>query len=490
MTDERIYNASIPQQIITEEIGGIYGSELLHELGELIRYYQIYDKGAKFNHDGAKDYSPADLRFKEARKLVNKEARFLFSKPIDVFVDVEPVGETDATQNQAKKEADIYARLIHKVREKNRFDRALVQAARDCFIGKRVAIILNFNDTGIGLSFLPSLEFVYETDSTDINIITKIICFYTVNDADDKGSQRIYRKKYWMQDGYCWIVEEIRDGYNQVVKTITPESRTRFTYIPAAVVTNDGLTGDIQGESEIAQLENAESWFSRLSNADIDAERKSMNAIKYTVDMSQQSTKNLPCSPGSYWDLLTTSDVEGRTGKVGLLEPSMTYTEAIGNTLDRLKTSMHETLDVPDVSPEALKGVVSSGKTLKALYWGLIVRCDEKMLAWRPALEFVMRTILDGARLYPESAKAMIPDTIPTGEFSVKVDNSYPLPEDEAEEKQIDMQEVNSRTRSIKSYLLKWRGMTDTYADAEIKQIALEQRMLEDIYLADTGGDM
>ena len=84
----------------------------------------------------------------------------------------------------------------------------------------------------------------------------------------------------------------------------------------------------------------------------------------------------------------------------------------------------------------------------------------------------------------------MIPDTIPTGEFSVKVDNSYPLPEDEAEEKQIDMQEVNSRTRSIKSYLLKWRGMTDTYADAEIKQIALEQRMLEDIYLADTGGDM
>lgn len=490
MAEINAYRPSVAQQIINDEIGGIYGSELLRELGEIISYYEIYDKGAQFPQEGAKDYTPANLRFRESRKLINKEARFMFSKPIDVFIDVPPINDTEEAREQAKADAEIYSKLIRKVREKNLFDRALVQSARDCFVGKRIAVVLNFNKSGIGLNFLPSLEFVYDTDPTDINIITKLICFYTIDNHDDKRQQRVYRKKYWMQDGFCWVVEEIRNGNNEVIKTLTPETKTRFSRIPGFVITNDGLTGDIQGESEIYQLAETEKWFSRLSNADIDAERKSMNAIKYTIDVDEKCTENLPCSPGSFWDLISDPMGEGKSGKVGLLEPSMTYTEAISQTLNRLKTSMHDALDVPDVSPDALKGVVSSGKTLKALYWGLIVRCDEKMLAWRPVLESVMRTIIDGARLYPESAKAMIPDLIPEGEFSVRVDNSYPLPEDEAEEKQIDMQEVNSRTRSIKSYLRKWRDMTDTAADAEIKQIALEQRMMEDIYLTDTGGDM
>ena len=58
----------------------------------------------------------------------------------------------------------------------------------------------------------------------------------------------------------------------------------------------------------------------------------------------------------------------------------------------------------------------------------------------------------------------------------------YPLPEDEAEEKQIDMREVNAQVMSRKFYMTKWRGLTPEKADEELKQIALEKLMFEDSY--------
>ena len=66
----------INQQVIHDEIAGAYGQELLAELGELIECYEVYEKGAEFTAEGAKDYVPANLRYRKARQLINKEARF------------------------------------------------------------------------------------------------------------------------------------------------------------------------------------------------------------------------------------------------------------------------------------------------------------------------------------------------------------------------------------------------------------------------------
>jgi hypothetical protein len=60
--------------------------------------------------------------------------------------------------------------------------------------------------------------------------------------------------------------------------------------------------------------------------------------------------------------------------------------------------------------------------------------------------------------------------------------NQYPLPEDEAEEKTIDMAQVNNYVMSHKSYLKKWEGMTDLEAEQEIMQIAKEKRLFEEVY--------
>ena len=63
------------------------------------------------------------------------------------------------------------------------------------------------------------------------------------------------------------------------------------------------------------------------------------------------------------------------------------------------------------------------------------------------------------------------------------MDNQYPLPEDEAEEKQVDLAEVTAQTMSKKAYMVKWRGLTDDEALDELKQIALERQLLEDSFM-------
>ena len=105
------------------------------------------------------------------------------------------------------------------------------------------------------------------------------------------------------------------------------------------------------------------------------------------------------------------------------------------------------------------------------------------MLAWRPALEFLAECIIEGVRLYPKAGQFYIDEPLPDTPYEIRVDNQYSLPEDEAEEKQIDLAEVTAQTMSKKTYMKKWRGLTDDEADEELKQIALERELLEDSFL-------
>ena len=58
-----------------------------------------------------------------------------------------------------------------------------------------------------------------------------------------------------------------------------------------------------------------------------------------------------------------------------------------------------------------------------------------------------------------------------------------------AKEKNIDLAEVESQVMSRKAYMKKWRSLTDDEVDDELKQIALERSMLEDMAFPDSGLD-
>ena len=224
-----------------------------------------------------------------------------------------------------------------------------------------------------------------------------------------------------------------------------------------------------------------EEYYSKLANSDIDSERNTMNPIKYTIDIASDSTDNLPISPGAFWDLKSDPAAD-TSGTVGSIESSLSYSNALSETLERIKNTMYETLDMPAVTSADLQGIVTSGKTLKAIYWSLIVRCDEKFLAWKYELEKIIKCLIDGAFLYPEIANKYTDVKLPELEYTIDIVNQYPLPEDEQEEKTIDLSEVAAQTMSKKSYMMKWRGLTADEADEELKQLAIERQTLEESY--------
>ena len=76
-------------------------------------------------------------------------------------------------------------------------------------------------------------------------------------------------------------------------------------------------------------------------------------------------------------------------------------------------------------------------------------------------------------------------EALPEVEYDIRVENQYSLPEDEVEEKTIDLAEVTAQTMSRKRYMKKWHRLTDDEAEEELKQIALERELLEDSFAAE-----
>ena len=471
------YN-DIPYFILDEELEGNNRNGFIKEMNEIKELYKNYEIGKDFLTEGSNgDYVPSDLRFRKAASMVNKEARFLFANPPTFTVNKNDI------DNSNKEENSILQAFLDNVLKKNMFNDKLLKGCKDCFIGKRVAIVLNFSDKGkITITFLSALNFIFEM-SDDCDELVSLTTFNNTVDTTNKVEQRWFKKRYIVENEIVYVEENIYNGLGELIENVTPKRKTKFEQIPAVVILNDGLTMDLKGKSEMQYFMDYEQLYSKMSNADVDAERKSMNPIRYAIDASQESTSNLSTSPGSFWDIQSddTKPLENVKAVVGSLESSMNYSAALGVTLDRIESNMYAMIDMPNVSSEKMQGVITSGKTLKAIYWGLVVRCDEKMLAWRPALETISNLIIEGARLYPNCVPKYLSKekSLPDIDCLVYVENNYPLPEDEQEEKAMDLAEINANVMSRKSYIKKWRELNDEDVEDELKQIKLEMDLFD-----------
>lgn len=483
-----VYNR-IPYTLIREE-SGEDATEVLEELREICKYYKIYKKGKEFNVEGTNgDYIPARLRYKMSATLINKEARFLFAEQPDITV--EQKGDLEEQTEETKRAITVMSELVKTILDKNNFQDILIKGARDCFVGKRVACLINFNEQdGVTLTFLPSTQFLYEVKPTNHRVLEKFVSFTVMKESRTNSNKRIFKKKYTLEqtkDGdKVFLEEKIFDGSAKLIEETFPRQEIKLDFIPAVVFINDGLSEELKGESEVESLMDFEEWYSKLGNADADAERKSMNPTKYLVDMANNSTKNLSTAAGALWDLGSDQNLESPNVNVGLLEPRMYYSEALKVTLDRIKTTGYEQVDMPNITNESLSGVITSGKALKAIYWPLIVRCKEKMKMWGPNLSLMVEMIIKGAMVYPNTIKRYTNDVLMSVDYVVEVVQNTPLPEDEIEEKTIDLAEVEAKTMSRKTFMKKWRGLTKSQITDELNQIALERQIIEDSFFGGT----
>lgn len=476
---------------IALELYAPYGPDVLRKLGKIEEYYKIYEDGARFETDDSGDYIPAELRSHQIKQLIRREAQFMFGKTPTFRVGCPDEAKIDGKRTNESAMQDY----LDAVLKKNRMPDKLIKGERDCAIGGRVALKVNVSPEKCGITFVPADGFVYKTSIDDVDTLEQITFFYTTKDDPDKARQEIWVQKYWMDGEICKVSEYFTDGYGKKIEWqgSHKNENTGLNRIPAYIILNDGLSGDTDGESEVKELMVDDSWYGRLKSANIDSLRKGMNQIVWMYGASPESGQDFRYAPGALWDIKGDPAQAGPNSnaanvQVGTIENSFSYAGAYQNTLANIKQDMHDLLGVPDLNLESTRSLITSGKGLKALYWPLICRCEEKMNAWRPALEWLAELLIYAAEVFPGLRKTY-------GEFSptphnITIESQYPLPEDEADEKELDLSEIGNHARSVRSYLMKWggpdsKGLEVDEADAELEQIAQERRMLEDSYISD-----
>lgn len=420
------------------------------------------------------DYRPTRKITNLVKKLIDARARFMFGK--ELFFDIRPI-ETDAGdstryQDEAQEKEDLLADILGD----NKFHAKILKARKDCSIGGRVAIKLwGHKDEGLKIIISPAQEFIPQYNEDDIDLLEKVIFIYALNDEKEPELQRIKKQTWKMAGDGCILNEGIYNGRGDVVEVLYEDHDTGLDFIPIVIIQNGGLTGETEGKSDVELLWSNQDAYNRLTSDDIDALRFQMFGQDIFTDATENSLKNIKIAPGALIDLQTEQNIDGgRQAKVERLESRFTYAVKFEDTVNRVKNDLYDTLDVPNVGLEQLKGLMQSGKSMKALYWSLMAACDEDWTEWGPALEQMADYIfkmVDTYNLYNARKKARY-------ETSLKIYNYYPIPEDEADGKRIDMEEVAAQVRSRRSYMDKWGEYENI--DNELQQIQDEQQMLKD----------
>ena len=456
-----------PMQMLIAELGGLYGSAVLQDISRTIELYDFYDgKGQDWETPAGLDYKPTKKRVNLVKKLIKREAGFMFGRTPELTF-------TSADES-ADALSDAQTALDGTLRRSG-FKNKLIQAGRDCFIGKRIAIkVSGGKDKDIRVSFRPSTEFVYTTADDDCDVLSKIIFFYQTNNEPLRENQRIWKQKYFLDNGRCILNEGIYDGYGRLLEG-GQDADTGLDFIPCYVVINDGLTGDMMGESDVEELIDLQNAYNHLNSDDADALKFNMFPQTVATYAKALSLEAMRISPGALVDLQTDPATMGSgQAKLDKLESSFSYSERFEAAINRTKNDMFDLLSVPNVSLEQLKGLMQSGKSMKALYWELITRCEDKWASWEPALEWLGMTVLKMAAAY--QGLSFPEDT------SVHVEHLYPILEDDFDEMANDQQEVIHQLRSRMSYMKKWGVAPDQ--DAELRQIKVEETLFSDAFAA------
>lgn len=470
--------------LLKTELQGVYG-DLLAKVNRILRWYAIYDGDQKWQVADGLDYTPTRKITNIIKKLINTKARFMFGRePYFNIKSAVPDAKGSTTNaDKAQKKED----LLYKILKENKFHTKLLKARKDCSIGGKIAIKLwAQKDQGLKIIFSPAMEFFPQFNLDDVDQLEKVPFVYAINDEPEPENQRIKKQVWEMVNGKCILNEATYNGKCEVVSVEYEDYDTGLDFIPVIIITNGGLTGETEGVSDVEQLWSNQDIYNRLTSDDVDALKFQMFGQDVVTDASEDSLRNIKVAPKALIDLQTdiAQSEQGRQAKMERLESHFSYKDKFEDTVNRIKNDMYDALDVPNVSLEQLKGVMQSGKSMKALYWGLMAACEEDWTEWGPALEQMVNYIfrmVDVYNLYDARETVKF-------ETTMTIEHTYPIPEDEDDEQKLDIEKVTAQVMSRKEYIKKWQDVVDV--DAELEQIAAEKAMFEDSFAQAVKGEL
>lgn len=403
------------------------------------------------------DYVPTqDIRNKVG-PLLRKQARFMFSVPPDILFKPYKVEDKDNCEELRQ--------FIDEILSDNGFWSDTMKAFLDCTIRRRTLLRIEANENmPINIFYNYIDDFTYKTSSNNYKKLQQVILAVQEPDtADLNVSEQIwYRHTYSLENNICMHkIEKFQNGkFDEPVSM--EELNTGLDKLPAWVILNDAMLGDIYGQSDITDLRDAQNSYNRKISDYADALRFNMFGERVIIDADENSVNSCKVAPGAIIPLQSIDEDHKADAK--RLESSFTSAEPAEKFLDRAEHDMYEMLDMP--RPDELKNVPSA-KALKYLYNDLIARCNEKWNTWEPILKDLIGLIIECCskfNCYKEWNHEW--DNL---EFNIVFNHNFPIPEDIDDKKNLAMAEVQNNVRSHKSYIKDFSNTEDV--DGEMDEI-------------------
>lgn len=460
------------------------GSEGLELVNKLIDWYRQYDGKHWLDQNGNElkpedlkaqnnlDYLPTMITANLTAWFIDRLAAFMFERPIGLACPVEQVDDAEAMakpgympsdkQKAAAAKASARERLLYRVLKQNMGNEKLLKAAIDHFIGGGVCAKLHYDkDRGLRIIWRPRLEYWPIFDADDVDLLEKIPFVAFIDD------NTIWKQTYWMNTdtATCWMEEATYDSQLKLKEQLVAPTDLGLPFIPCEIFTRGGLTGETEGRSMVEVLAGLNDEVERKISDNSDSLRFGMFAIKVILNAAIPSKEEISAgtadpmqiAPNALWALQS----DGETpAEAKTLEHQFQYWEALKEHLETVLALMHRLADVPNISPEQVKGLGQlSGFAIKLLYGAIISSTNRSMITWRPRLQRLFGKALYMLNKYETRAHydtaltnaAALGEIIP-GDLDelVEVKTSMPIPENEAELVETETKKVAVMLESLK----------------------------------------
>lgn len=446
------------------------------------------------------DYKPTQTISNKVKPLIRKQARWMFGKVPDIII------KADNANKDNKDLCEELRKYLENILN-NRFWKETRQAFLLSTIKKRVAV---------RIAAIPKKKYLkirYESidDISYKEIDGRIIEIKYFgedprNATVSNNSEKIYYiYKYYYKEIITKVEEETRrdmvpwyskltykgDNLDTPIEETEEECKENsheigfeeVSTLPCWVIKNSPDMEETLGTSDVEDLIDLQDERNRKLSDLGDAIKFAMFGSTAVIDGSEETVNSLVNAPGALHAIRT--DVQamdkGKQASIERQEYNMTNVEPAINYLNTLETDMKTALDMPDIKDLTN---IPSAKAMKYLNNDLIARCEEKWSDWEPYLLELIDYILhisSEMKLpgWDEKFKTLI------DECTIKFKHNYPLPEDEAEAKEVAMKEVDTGVKSKRSYIKDFSDEEDY--EKEYNSILEEKSLETDVSMGSLG---
>jgi hypothetical protein len=201
-----------------------------------------------------------------------------------------------------------------------------------------------------------------------------------------------------------------------------------------------------------------------------DGLRFNLFAVTVLLNAAPDAEQQLKIAPNELWNL----GGEGVDAKK--LESSFNYSAALSDFLTRLENLTHMIGEVPDITPDRIKGFgLVSGVALKLLYSDLVSATQRAWRTWKSRLVEANEDILKMLEVY--SPTEGFPYTFKTSDIKGNYENRIiphlPLPENEAEKIALEVNKLSNTLQSVKGAM---QETGEKFPERKIAEILAERQ--------------